>query len=110
MNDFNITDTTAFFRAGIMETLRQIPDPELNVNIVDLGLVYNVSAIEASKTISITMTLSSRHCPVGDTIVKSVENCMKRYYNEYTTEVNLVWEPEWHPDRITEEGLRQLGR
>lgn len=110
MNDFNITDSSSFVKVNVMETLRTIPDPELNINIVDLGLVYGVDVNEATKQISVTMTLSSKHCPVGSAILKTVENCVAHNFSDYQVEVILTWEPVWNYDRITPEGLRQLGR
>lgn len=108
MISFDITDRDAFRTMGIIEALRTVVDPELNVNIIDLGLVYNAEVNEIGKKIIITMTLSSPHCPMGDAIVQSVENCIEHHYNEYTAEVKLSWEPKWNYEMITEEGLRQL--
>ncbi|WP_158280749.1 metal-sulfur cluster assembly factor [Pararcticibacter amylolyticus] len=108
MNSFNITDSSTFTRMNVMETLRTIPDPELNVNIIDLGLVYNVEVKEPEKEIIITMTLSSKHCPMGEAILQSVKNGVKHNFEDFSVEVNLTWEPQWGYDNITEEGLKQL--
>lgn len=107
--NFNISDEHAFLKAEALETLRLVIDPELHVNIVDLGLVYEIHIEEAEKMIRVTMTLSSSYCPMGESIVNAVKNCLEKYYPIYRTEVDLVWEPVWSYDNITDEGKRQLG-
>lgn len=108
MINFSITDRTSFIKLNVIEALRTIPDPELNINIIDLGLVYNVEVDEDKKVILITMTLSSKHCPVGNAILASAKNCIAQHFEDYIVDVKLTWEPQWNYDRITEEGLRQL--
>ena len=108
MEDINITDSSSFLKINIIETLRTVPDPELNVNIIDLGLVYGVEVNEQEKMIRITMTLSSKHCPMGEAILSSVENALNEGYAGYKISVVLTWEPEWNYDKISEEGLRKL--
>jgi len=88
----------------ILERLRTIPDPEVEVNIVDLGLIYEVKHNEEAKEIHIIMTLSARGCPVGDTIMQHVETVAKAFLPEYDVKVELTWEPQWTPEMITEEG------
>jgi len=109
MASFDITDHLSFMKAEIMETLRLVVDPELHINIVDLGLVYEVSIDEPGKRIDIDMTLSSSYCPMGESILSAVKNCIESHYTVYTCNVNLVWEPVWSYDNITEEGKRLLG-
>jgi metal-sulfur cluster biosynthetic enzyme len=109
MMDFNISDEHAFLQAEAFETLRLVIDPELHVNIVDLGLVYDIHIQEAEKIIRVTMTLSSSYCPMGESIVTAVKNCLQKYYTAYRGEVDLVWEPVWSYDNITDEGKKQLG-
>ena len=76
MESFDITNHLSFMKAEILETLRLVLDPELHINIIDLGLVYGVSIDEAGKQISIEMTLSSSYCPMGESIVSAVKNCI----------------------------------
>jgi metal-sulfur cluster biosynthetic enzyme len=109
MIKFNITDSSAFMRADAFETLRLVIDPELHVNIVDLGLVYEIKIDETEKLINITMTLSSSYCPMGESILNAVKNCLEKHYSGYKAGVDLVWEPVWTYDNISEEGKRQLG-
>ena len=93
----------------ILEALRLVVDPELEINIIDMGLVYGVKIEEDVKRILIEMTLSSRNCPMGATIVTAVENSLRHSFAQYTPAVKLIWEPVWSFDSITEEGKRLLG-
>jgi metal-sulfur cluster biosynthetic enzyme len=108
MESFDITEKDTFLKMEIMETLRLVIDPELEINIIDMGLVYSVNINEADKSITIQMTLSSPNCPMGGTIVGAVENCLKHHYPQYNALVNLVWEPVWSFENISDEGKRLL--
>ena len=79
--------------------LRKVKDPELNLNIVDLGLIYNVSVDEANKVI-IDMSLTSPGCPAGPQIMHDAENTVQAMPGVGKVVVNLVWEPFWTPERI----------
>jgi len=92
----------------ILEIIKTVPDPEVNVNIVDLGLIYEVEHNEEDKRIHIVMTLSARGCPVGDTILQHVQTVVSNMYPGYFVDVDLVWEPQWTPALITDEGRAQL--
>ncbi|RUA27209.1 MAG: hypothetical protein DSY76_05440 [Bacteroidetes bacterium] len=92
----------------ILEIIKTVPDPEVNVNIVDLGLIYEVSLDEENKQIHIVMTLSARGCPVGDTILQHVQTVVSNMYPGYYVDVDLVWEPQWTPALITDDGRAQL--
>jgi metal-sulfur cluster biosynthetic enzyme len=92
----------------ILEIIKTVPDPEVNVNIVDLGLIYEVTLDEENKQIHIVMTLSARGCPVGDTILQHVQTVVSNMYPGYYVDVDLVWEPQWNPSMITEDGRAQL--
>ena len=109
MMNFDITDQQSYLKLEIIESLRMVTDPELNINIIDLGLVYDVRIDETSKLITVEMTLSSRFCPMGESIVADVKNCIEQHFENYKTEVAIVWEPVWSYDSITEEGKRLLG-
>jgi metal-sulfur cluster biosynthetic enzyme len=109
MANFNITNPLSFLKEQMMETLRLVMDPELHINIIDLGLVYGIEINESEKLINIKMTLSSSYCPMGESIVSAVKNCIEGHFTGYVTEVALVWEPIWSYDSITDEGKRLLG-
>lgn len=94
----------------IFESLRAVVDPELMVNIVDLGLVYDVRLNEETKVLQIDLTLTSPGCPMGDVMAEDIKQFLLSEYSEFTTEIQLVWEPAWTPDRITEKGRELLGK
>ncbi len=96
--------------AKVLEILKQVPDPEVEVNIVDLGLVYLVDVDDEKKTITVDMTLSTPGCPVGDTIIQHVQTVLEINYPDYDVKVNLVWDPQWTPELISEEGRAQLNQ
>ena len=109
MADFDITNPTSFLKEQMMETLRLVTDPELCINIIDLGLVYGIDIDDSKKLVNVKMTLSSSYCPMGESIVSAVKNCIEGHYAGYVANVDLVWDPVWSYDCITEEGKRLLG-
>jgi metal-sulfur cluster biosynthetic enzyme len=91
----------------VNDVLKKIIDPELGVNIVDLGLVYEISISEHQK-IKIRMTLTTPGCPMSQHITGTVTCMLEEHFPEYTAEVELVWLPLWDPEMITVEGQAQL--
>ena len=79
--------------------LRKVKDPELNLNIVDLGLVYDIVASDAGK-VDVDMSLTSPGCPAGPQIMGDVERAVKGVPGVTDLALNLVWNPMWTPDRI----------
>ena len=92
-----------------LEHLQEVIDPEIGLNIVDLGLVYALTMDEQAKTIQVQMTLTTRFCPMGDSILKSVEETLNDHYPDYAAEVDLVFDPSWDVEMISEEGKTFLG-
>ncbi|QBQ41365.1 metal-sulfur cluster assembly factor [Sphingobacterium psychroaquaticum] len=88
--------------------LMQVIDPELGVNIIDLGLVYNVDCSRSSIFV-VTMTFSTPHCPLGDAIQRGVHHAMSHAFPDCLIQIDIVWEPEWNFDMITEAGKEALG-
>lgn len=86
--------------------LKTVIDPELYVNIIDLGLVYGV--VFAPGLVQVKMTLSTPHCPLGEAIVGRVDEVISGEFPDREAVVTLVWEPAWTPERITEAGKRAL--
>lgn len=91
----------------IVETLEQIFDPEIPVNIYDLGLIYGID-IHGGE-IAIRMTLTSQHCPAAQSLPASVKEAVGRIAGVRTVSVEVVWEPPWSKDKITPEGREILG-
>lgn len=83
---------------AVRQELRGVMDPELGINIVDLGLVYDVEVEEAQARV--TMTLTSPGCPAGGQILMSAQQAAESAEGIEKAEVNLVWKPFWTPDRI----------
>lgn len=90
----------------VMDSLRQVIDPELHYNIVDLGLVYGVEVDLPSARV--TMTLTSPGCPYGPLIIHEVKETVKSLGVEDVA-IDIVWDPPWGPDRMTEELKLELG-
>lgn len=92
----------------LLEALKQVVDPELMVNIVDLGLVYEVSQDEAGK-VHVDMTLTSPACPAGPQIIQQSKKALEELPDVESAEIKLVMSPPWTPERMTEEARDQLG-
>ena len=93
--------------SAVMETLRQVIDPELGCNIVDLGLIYSV-AIDETR-IEVTMTLTTPGCPMHESIRWGVKEALLNLDGIESVEVDLVWDPPWHPSMMTEFGRAATG-
>ncbi|WP_077213751.1 metal-sulfur cluster assembly factor [Bacillus dakarensis] len=93
----------------IRTNLKKVIDPELNINIVDLGLIYDISLLE-DRVAAITMTLTTPGCPLHDSIVGGVKYCLLEMEEIDDVDVQVVWEPAWSPEKMTEAGLRAIGR
>ncbi len=91
----------------ILEALKIVKDPEIPVNVVDLGLIYDVE-INAAGLVDITMTLTSVGCPVQDLIRADAEMAVGRLDGVNEVNVDFVWSPPWGPDKMTEDGKRQM--
>jgi metal-sulfur cluster biosynthetic enzyme len=92
---------------AVLEALREVIDPEIGVNIVDLGLVYGVDADEGGVRVRITMTTPA--CPMGPLLVGASEAAIRRRVaGAAQVRVELVWDPPWDPSRMTDAARRQL--
>lgn len=94
----------------IVDLLKNVIDPELAVNIIDLGLVYDIRVDEASKKVAVDMTLTSPGCPLGDAITEEVYYVVHSALSGFDVYINLVWDPPWSTDRMTQAGREALGR
>lgn len=88
----------------IYELLKEVMDPELCVNIIDLGLVYSIVVRERPVTVDIQLTFTTKNCPMGDAIIQEIERTLYSHYPGVIINTELVWEPEWNSSFITEEG------
>lgn len=106
-------------RGKIYELLQQVIDPELGINIVDLGLVYDVEVDESSaradfgsveeSSIKVDFTLTYPGCPLGSIIQKDIVTTIQAGTGIKTIETNLVWQPLWQPELMSEEARVSLG-
>jgi metal-sulfur cluster biosynthetic enzyme len=99
--------TAELTKESILEKLKQVQDPEIQYNIVDLGLIYDVR-IDSGMVI-IDMTLTSPTCPVGPYLLSEVEKAAKAVPGVTGVAVNVVWEPLWGPERMSDEAKVALG-
>ena len=97
----------ALTETAVREALRQVIDPELGVNIVDLGLVY---AIHVDGTrVRVSMTMTTPACPLGEYLTNQVYATLERSVPEaQDPDIHLVWEPPWSPDMMSADARRQL--
>jgi len=93
---------------GIITALREIFDPEIPVNIYDLGLIYGVDVTDDGHAV-VTMTLTTPHCPVAESMPAEVELRVGAVPGVGNAEVNLVWDPPWDPQKMSDEAKLELG-
>ncbi|MEW4449398.1 SUF system Fe-S cluster assembly protein [Qipengyuania sp. JC766] len=93
---------------AVVDALKEIYDPEIPVNIYDLGLIYGVDATEDGEVV-VTMTLTTPHCPVAESMPAEVELRAGSVPGVRDAEVNLVWDPPWSPDKMSDEARLELG-
>jgi len=91
----------------VLEALKQVYDPEIPVNLVDLGLIYEV-AIDDS-IVNVRMTLTATGCPMHEMISRNVKDAVESLEAVTETNVEIVWEPRWNPEMISPEGRSALG-
>lgn len=97
---------------SVREALKQVFDPELFINIIDLGLVYTVDIKpreDEKSDVSIEMTMTSPACPAGPQLIQNSKDTLGRMESVGDVEIKIVMTPPWTPDRMTEEARDQLG-
>lgn len=104
---YEIVGETTIEPAQIFEQLRDVYDPEIPVNIVDLGLVYNVRLEENS--VDVLMTLTAIGCPVAPEVMADVEDHLRQVVGVDRVNVTLTFDPPWTPDKMTEDARWELG-
>ena len=93
--------------ATVCNVLRQVIDPEIGCNIVDLGLVYSI-AINGGK-VTVQMTLTTRGCPMHESIAQGVQTALLGLEGVEEAEVEIVWDPPWNPEMMSEHGRAAIG-
>jgi Predicted metal-sulfur cluster biosynthetic enzyme len=92
----------------VLNDLKSVYDPEIGVDIVNLGLIYRLDISEDGKSVEIDMTLTSIGCPLGPSLIGMVDEVLKRKFENVN--VNVVFDPPWTPQMISEESQQALGR
>ena len=92
----------------IIRSLRQVYDPEIPVNVYDLGLIYEIKVNEEHE-VYIQMTLTAPNCPMADYVVEQVKSAVEDVPGVVSVQIDLVWEPVWDKSRMSEEALVELG-
>ena len=105
LNNPNITSKIR--EDQVIECIRTVVDPEIPVNLYDLGLIYEIN-INDNNDIKIKMTLTNPNCPVAGTMPESVGKSVEKLSNLNSIEVSLVWDPKWHKDLMSEEAKLAL--
>lgn len=112
MNDQAIeTEDLTPLGERVIDQLKKVYDPEIPVNVFDLGLIYNIDIkTRGANTFDVTidMTLTTPNCPIADQIPLSVENAVKGAEGANEVKVNLVWDPPWDRSRMSDEARMQL--
>ncbi len=92
---------------AVYTALKQISDPEVGVNIVDMGLIYSLE-LEDNK-VGVYMTLNSPACPAGPRILGQIDSTLRELEGVEEVDINVVWTPPWSPDMLSEEAKDELG-
>lgn len=96
-------------KSEIVEALKEVYDPEIGVNIVDLGLVYGVDAEEDQGYVHVDLTLTSPGCPLGPELIRDIKRELRALVDIREVDVDLVWSPLWHPSMMSDVAKEELG-
>jgi len=91
----------------VLDSLKQCLDPEIPINVVDMGLIYGVNVTDDNK-VDIKMTMTTRGCPLHDTLVSDVKRYVNKVPGVSAVNVEIVWEPAWTPEKMSEEGKKLI--
>jgi len=93
----------------VLEALGRVEDPEIGMDIVNLGLLYGLRLDEENETVHIDLTLTSPGCPLGPEIIRAIKRELQALDEDLEVEVDLVWKPLWHPRMMSEFAKEELG-
>ena len=96
-------------QAQVLEALGRVEDPEIGMDIVNLGLLYGLRLDEENETVHIDLTLTSPGCPLGPEIIRAIKRELQAVDEDLDVEVDLVWKPLWHPRMMSEFAKEELG-
>ena len=107
--EVNKTEEELRIYNSAIEMLRTVYDPEIPVNVYDLGLIYKIDYDPADKSLHVDMTLTAPHCPMADFIMEDVRQKLLSVEGPEKLDLRLVFEPEWNHDMMSEEAKLELG-
>lgn len=93
-----------------LAALHHVIDPEIGLNIVDLGLVYQIDFDEPERQVFVSMTLTTQFCPMGNSIREGAVRAIQQAFPHYENHIELVFDPPWNPNRVSEQGRNFLNR
>ncbi len=91
-----------------LDALHEVMDPEIGLNVVDLGLIYQLDFDRNGKVIFCTMTLTTQFCPMGESIKDGVTQCLEQTFPGYTADITFTFYPPWSMEKISPEGIEFL--
>ena len=91
-----------------LEALKSVEDPEIGLNVVDLGLIYQIDFDDNEKKIYCSHSLTTQFCPMGESISSGILNALEHAFAEYNVEVKVTFDPPWNSQKISEEGREFL--
>ena len=100
--------TATLTKDDVFEAMKAVYDPEIGVNIVDLGLVFDAD-IDETHNVEVTMTLTSMGCPLGPVIIGDIQRAVGELNGAGDVGVRIVWSPPWSPDMMSEDAKDELG-
>lgn len=103
----NMQSSSVITEEHVYEALRECYDPEIPIDIVNLGLVYGITIVD--DWVGVKMTLTSPGCPASNMISQQVKDRLKKVPGIGDADVRIVWQPEWTPNRMSEEARKKLG-
>ena len=106
--EFNDISDFLHMEAKIIEVLKTVYDPEIPVNIYDLGLIYKI-VVDENNSVTITMTLTAPNCPLADVILNDTKDSVEAIEEVQSVNIDLVFDPPWSKEMISEEALLELG-
>ena len=106
----NIISNDIDKKTRAIDGLENVMDPEIGLNVVDLGLIYQIDFDEAEKKVYCTMTLTTQFCPMGESISIGVTNALEQTFPDFEIEVNVIFNPPWNSEKISAEGREFLNQ
>lgn len=91
-----------------LAALEHVMDPEIGLNVADLGLIYQLDFDEEQKKVYCSMTLTTQFCPMGESITDGVKSALQNTFSDYSIELDLTFDPAWNYEMISEEGKQFL--